>query len=604
MSSVTTIETIQQSPSPTPSLLPDKVLPLPPKRRFWHTSWIWETLSLLLSISCITAVLILLLFYNNKPIPTWRFLTLNTAISILAVVAKSALLVPVAEVISQQKWYWFWDEDKPRPLIDFQRYDAASRGPWGSFVLLLRPRTWHLVSVGALVTVLALGMEPALQQVQTYTVRTVESPAKASLPRVTNYTDLGQDGTEFAMPILGTSTRGAVYSGLYSSPSTAGDDNSRDSATCPTGNCTWPAYSSLEVCSGCQNLTMQLQNMTEKSKYLLGWELNGTNHIDSTTNAMVMSSFEESQFAYRAMNVSLILDTVTVFFPPGSLSRNIRPHAYECILYYCIKTYSKEMINGSMAHIDSTSWPNTASPPRLADLNKTGAAYIDPDLVQNYGVQQQWYHDKYWTLRPPPRHSNSGEKFFVNLLTFFYLRTWLQKLVTGDISTDPDIAAAADDLTQNFYQQMTGTQHNYVWAQASRPSYMPGPAPLFERLASAMTAYMLSQSADKAFGSSYATETYVRVRWGWAILPVMLALLTAILLVATAALSVKRDVPTWKSSALPSLFHGLEECQTAGLGACRPERIGVMETRAGTVRASLCSEEGIVRLRPRSKVCI
>jgi len=57
---------------------------------------------LLLSVSCITAVVILLLFYNNnKALPTWRFLTPNSAISILAVVAKSALLAPVAQTISK-----------------------------------------------------------------------------------------------------------------------------------------------------------------------------------------------------------------------------------------------------------------------------------------------------------------------------------------------------------------------------------------------------------------------------------------------------------------------------------------------------------------------
>lgn len=604
MSSVTTIETLPDSRSKTPSIVTEKELPLPPKRRFWHVSWIWETLSLLLSISCITAVLTLLLFYNNKPIPTWRFLTLNTAISILAVVAKSALLVPVAEVISQQKWYWFWGDDA-RPLSDFQRHDAASRGPWGSFVLLLRPRTWHLVSVGALVTVLALGMEPALQQVQTYAVRTVESVAQASISRVANYTDLSQDGTESALPILGTSVRGAVYSGLYSSSSS--DSNSdRISATCPTGNCTWPAYSSLEVCSECQNLTMQLTNLTEKSKYMWGWELNGTNRIDSTTFTMIMSSSADSQFAYRAMNVSLLLDFVTVFFPPGSLSRNIRPHAYECILYFCVKTYNRKMTNGSMSEsIDPVSWPDTSSPPRLADLNKTGSAYIDPALVQNFGVQPLWYRDKYWTLHHPVPYSKAPEKFTINLLTLFYLRTWLQKLITGDISTDPDIAAAADDLTQTVYQQMTGTQHDYVYGQASRPAFMPGPAPLFKRLASTMTNYMLAQSQEKAIGSSYSNETYVRVRWAWGILPVTLVLLTALLLVATAVLSARRDMPTWKSSALPSLFHGLDDCQTVSLGVCQPERIVVMEKRADAVRARLCSEDGIVRLRAqRRNTCV
>jgi len=105
MSSVTIMENLQDSHPISP--LSEKAHPRPAKRRFCHVSWIWETLSLLLSASCITAVVILLLFYNNKALPTWRFSTLNPAISILAVVAKSALVVPVSETVSQLKWYWF-----------------------------------------------------------------------------------------------------------------------------------------------------------------------------------------------------------------------------------------------------------------------------------------------------------------------------------------------------------------------------------------------------------------------------------------------------------------------------------------------------------------
>jgi hypothetical protein len=37
--------------------------------------------------------------------------------------------------ISQLKWSWF---SRDRPLIDFEQFDLASRGPWGSFLLVLR----------------------------------------------------------------------------------------------------------------------------------------------------------------------------------------------------------------------------------------------------------------------------------------------------------------------------------------------------------------------------------------------------------------------------------------------------------------------------------
>lgn len=39
--------------------------------------------------------------------------------------------------ISQARWSWY---RKPRLLSDAERLDAASRGPWGSFVLLCHMR--------------------------------------------------------------------------------------------------------------------------------------------------------------------------------------------------------------------------------------------------------------------------------------------------------------------------------------------------------------------------------------------------------------------------------------------------------------------------------
>lgn len=35
--------------------------------------------------------------------------------------------------ISQFKWLWF---TRPRELADIERFDRASRGAWGSFLLL------------------------------------------------------------------------------------------------------------------------------------------------------------------------------------------------------------------------------------------------------------------------------------------------------------------------------------------------------------------------------------------------------------------------------------------------------------------------------------
>ena len=43
-------------------------------------------------------------------------------------------MIPVIECISQLKWLWF--VDRYRILADFDVFDRASRGSWGSLQLL------------------------------------------------------------------------------------------------------------------------------------------------------------------------------------------------------------------------------------------------------------------------------------------------------------------------------------------------------------------------------------------------------------------------------------------------------------------------------------
>jgi Protein of unknown function (DUF3176) len=117
------------------------------KPRTWHgrlsrlivSWWLWEIASWVLSAICICAIVLLLGVYNNCRLPThWPIgITLNAEIAILAAVFKYTLAVPVDEAMGQLKWIWFRGES-PRRLVDFERFDEASRGPWGSFCLV-----WH-----------------------------------------------------------------------------------------------------------------------------------------------------------------------------------------------------------------------------------------------------------------------------------------------------------------------------------------------------------------------------------------------------------------------------------------------------------------------------
>jgi hypothetical protein len=103
--------------------------------------WLWEILSWVLSASCMCAIALVLGLYNNRSLPSrWPMgISLNALISILSAIAKYGLTVPLQEAIGQLKWAWF-RKGEPRKLIDLDRFDEASRGPWGSLALILRMR--------------------------------------------------------------------------------------------------------------------------------------------------------------------------------------------------------------------------------------------------------------------------------------------------------------------------------------------------------------------------------------------------------------------------------------------------------------------------------
>lgn len=102
------------------------------------SAWGYQYLAILLSLTCLAALIILLIHFNQEPVFIWQGITLNTIISILSVTIKAALAYVVSECMAQWKWILFSREE--RLLIDFDRIDGATRGLLGSLRVLFRTR--------------------------------------------------------------------------------------------------------------------------------------------------------------------------------------------------------------------------------------------------------------------------------------------------------------------------------------------------------------------------------------------------------------------------------------------------------------------------------
>lgn len=143
---------------------------------------------MLFSVALLVAIVAVLLAFHNKPLDAWNMpwqIKPNTLISILMTLCRLTMLVVVADCIGQLKWVYF--QQQQHPLSHFQTFDDASRGPWGALLLLFSIR-WRaaIASLGALVTILALAMEPFTQQVLSYAPHN-STERSAALWKATSY---------------------------------------------------------------------------------------------------------------------------------------------------------------------------------------------------------------------------------------------------------------------------------------------------------------------------------------------------------------------------------------------------------------------------------
>jgi hypothetical protein len=89
------------------------------------------------------AIVIALKTYDGQMTPRWPLgITLNSYLALFTSLAKIFLLLPIIEGLGQLKWLWF--ENRPRPLADFELFEDASRGSYGSLRLLISRKGGHV----------------------------------------------------------------------------------------------------------------------------------------------------------------------------------------------------------------------------------------------------------------------------------------------------------------------------------------------------------------------------------------------------------------------------------------------------------------------------
>ncbi|EEU39192.1 uncharacterized protein NECHADRAFT_94612 [Fusarium vanettenii 77-13-4] len=249
--------------------------------------------ALTLSLASLGALVALLSISDGQPVSTWAGLSPSAIVSILAGTSRASLAFVVSTCLSQGKWNWAGRF--VGPLIDFDRFDAASRGAWGSIRLLRSMiRHPHWASVGAFTVIVLLAYEPFIQAVLTLKDVSVvldntnynqlsaieldsNRPSEAG-PVIGRSSILdagywnvnpgaparqipfpGPDGKEmFFRPDDRLSTpedmglTGSVWNGFSSFVTPR---NLWPAFSCASGNCSWAPFTSLAICSRCISLS-------------------------------------------------------------------------------------------------------------------------------------------------------------------------------------------------------------------------------------------------------------------------------------------------------------------------------------------------------------
>lgn len=588
--------TLPQIP-PTPSSADSSAATAPPKISLpaqgkvskWNTSWWWwwELGSALLSMGSMFSIVIILAAFENRPLADWTIpIQINSLIATLTTIAKTAMFVAVAESISQLKWLHFYQ--RARPLHRFQDFEDASRGPWGALTLLYTTNLKAiLASIGAVITILGLGIEPMAQQVLAFPDRNVtltNSTASLGIAEVYNSKAFGEGQLS---NIISTSPyllrlQGALLNGITGNVTKLPFD-------CPSSarSCSWPSFSTLGVCSSCSNITDFKRNCTRASdtgsSLLCDYsssqfpEMYNQRNIVSPNEHVLRMQYD--QHLTEQNNQSMLYVSVPALRPTGTDIISLRttndttsdasgviPPAVvieHCSWDWCIRDYESVTATGGIL-----SEPKYTSRSLSGD---TGEGVLPGDGQVPYQEFNETINETRVLIAT-----------IIDTSIWEYIYVPLNTTVSTQDSRSPQAGAGALDYGNYLYNGNMDT--------------------IASGIADTITYQLRSQDLDNynatsVLGQVIQNETYIQVLWPWLILPLLETVLAAGLLFASMLMA--RGRPLWKSSALASYVHPLEGWRDDELATDGESEGSVEKVTSGMTVALDRNEEGQWRMLRR-----
>ncbi|KAG8161582.1 hypothetical protein KVR01_008569 [Diaporthe batatas] len=501
---------------------------------FW---WWQELVSVIASFGCIVAVIVILRMVQDKPTDQWTFfISLNATIAALITAAKSTAMLSVAACISQWKWAYFLS--KRRRLADLDIIEEASRGPLGS-VQMLTTVTWGLGTLGAVVTIVALGIDTFAQQVisnEPVTRWTDDGTASFGLAHSYNGSARtllanapGGSGNDWEPDpyTIDSSMQGAVFKAFY-------DLETPDLFNC-TSNCTWDqSYTSLGFSMACTNVTQDTystRNCTHHS--------NGTHTCEMTTPGGVSFSTGEADTMWSTV---LVIQAVAnaVYFGLNSFS-NTGPVPPTFMRFAVFRQPADYVMNDA-----------TVEETLECDLSFAAYTYSNVTSVGNdfnFGNVETTPLDNGTFVASGNWNEGSHIVFNTSGLPEFTVSIWDLGALLYFFPSDHFSGKLALGETPAVYS--AGITPG-VWSPGRNISQV------LDKMAVGMTNQLRSTYNANARGLTASSVVLVRVQWPWLALPFAVVLAAAVLLLAEMMESRRsRNISLWKSSSTALLYHSV-----------------------------------------------
>ncbi|KAL3595631.1 hypothetical protein FPOAC2_09981 [Fusarium poae] len=463
---------------------------------------------------------------DGKQYSEWTFsISLNAVTAILSTCCSAAMMHNVSAFIGQQKWIHL--KKSPRTVYDIETFDEASRGPYGSILLLLRIPC-NIGTLGALITILRLGFSPFSQAAVNLEPRMVDIFNNSSNFGYAHAYDrpVFQPGPNYDMP-PDAMMQSAILQGLY-------DLKSMPIFNCD-GACKWTdTYISLGFKSTCENVTISTLRTRKciRSSYEPVICECRPEVCNYTTPGNVVLTTRSSTMDATTFRINATRTESDGIIGPDGIARSFGGIARIAVYK---SGYGDTDFNATGINITECTIGFTAYEYKGARANGSTFSFGDVNEIDIQGVD--------WALKSNgPAHT-----------TFMSNKSTILNLPSFNISNNDFQALQEFFETTTFQSEFVSG--NYRNKRPGLSAALGGGIDVesaFDNMARSMTDYIRSgPNSKRAVGVGIESRIFVCIDWPWLIGPVILELVALIFAVCTiVATARKHEVPLWKSSAL------------------------------------------------------